>query len=298
MKNERSIIRDLASILGLGECLDYDACPFNDKIIVNMDGYALEYSKYPYLTLEDWGYRSVAAAVSDVIASGGSPKAILYSVGVRNKEEARAVAIGVGEAVRELGLRVLKSDLNRATRPWIDVAVIGVSDRPVSRAGARPGDLLIQAGYLGYGLVEYLVFKGKIPLHEAWSIAGFARRLPPRIEAVIRGYATASSDNSDGWSATLWNIAYSSNVSIYLDDFKMDPQVKGLLEKYRVRVEAGLTSWEDYNIAFTVNADNASRVLDECKALGVNCWIVGRVDEGPARVEYRGRELAYGWEWL
>ncbi len=298
MKNERKIIRDLASILGLGECIDYDACPFNDKIIVNMDGYALEYSKYPFLTLEDWGYRSIAAAVSDVIASGGTPKAVLYSVGVRSRDEAQAIAIGISEAVRKLGLKVLKSDLNRATRPWIDVAVLGVTERPVSRAGAGPGDLVIQAGYLGYGLVEYLVFKGKIPLHEAWNIVGFARRLPPRIEKVIMRYATASSDNSDGWSATLWNIAYSSNVSIHLDDFIIDPQVRGLLEKYRVKLEAGLTSWEDYNIAFTVKAEDAVRVLDECKALGVNCWIVGRVGEGPARVEYRGRELAYGWEWL
>lgn len=298
MEGEHRIVRDLANILDMGECIDYDACPFNNHIIVNMDGYALEYSRYPFLSLEDWGYRGVAAAASDVIASGGTPKAILYSIGVRNSGEAYQVARGVAAATRDLGVRVLKSDLNKASRPWIDVAVIGVSRRPVSRRGASEGELVVQAGYMGYGLLEYLVYKGEIPLDEARRVKGFGRRLPPRVEDIISRYATASSDNSDGWIATLRNIALSSGASILLDDLILDSGVEGLLEKYGFPSEDGLKSWEDYNIAFTIKREHEESVLKECSTIGVYCRIVGRVTRGPARIIYMGRELDYGWEWL
>lgn len=295
---ERGLVRELARILDLGECLHFDACPLGGGLIVNMDGYALRYSKYPFHTLEDWGYRAVAAAVSDVYASGGLPRAILYSIGVDSEDDARAVARGVAHAARELGVRVAKSDLNRAVEPWIDVAVVGFSERPVSRSGAGKGELLVQAGYLGYGLLEKLVYEGRIPLEEAVGVNGFTRRLPPPAGPVISRYATASSDNSDGWAATLWNIAEASRIRITVEEIHVEPGVARLLSKYGVDLDEAVYSWEDYNIAFTVKASRVGEVLEDCRNAGIPCWVVGEVEEGPPGVVYKGRSVSRGWEWL
>ncbi len=303
MEGEKGLTRRLAETLGLGDCYYYDACPGPGGLLYNIDGYAEEHSRYPFLTLADWGYRSVASAVSDIVASGGEPLAILYSLGTRSRGEALEVASGVADAARDIGLVVLKSDLNRASKPWIDVAAIGRSRRPVSRRGARPGDVVVQAGYLGYGLLEHLVYTGRVPLDPALGVAGFGRRLPPLgAWRVVSGYASASSDNSDGWAATLANIAEASGVGIVLEELHGDPGVVGLLEDYAPSLDLDSMlwgSWEDYNLALTLPGGLVEEALDSCRVLAIPCWVVGRVVEGSG-LWFRGERIdaGGGWSWL
>jgi thiamine-monophosphate kinase len=119
-----SLLEELARATGSEECLDYDACP-HEGLVFNIDGYSAEHSKLPWMTWEDFGWKATVAAAADVVASGGTPEVILYSIGAPSPQEALAIARGVGSASGRLGARVLKADTNRASDPWIDVAVVG-----------------------------------------------------------------------------------------------------------------------------------------------------------------------------
>ncbi len=297
MNSEWKFTEELARLSRSADCIGYDACPGPKGLVYNIDGYHEDWSKYPFLTYRDWAYRAVAASVSDLIASGARPLAIFYSIGAGDPQVALDIAAGVGEASRDLNVSVLKSDYNKGRGAWIDVASIGEAQRIVSRTNAEPGNLVAQIGYLGYGLIEKLVFEGRIPLEEALKVGKIPRRVPPPAWMIVSKYATASSDNSDGWGATLYNIAFYSSVGIEIYDVKVDPLVEEIVEEYGLTVE-WWRSWEDYNIALTLREEDVEEFNKDCRRAGLDCWIVGRVVEGPSRVRIQGRDAASGWSWI
>ncbi|MEB3779172.1 MAG: AIR synthase related protein [Desulfurococcales archaeon] len=302
--SERRILEELAKITGSTSCLDYDACPGPQGLLYNIDGYSLEDSMLPWMTYRDWGWKAVVAAVSDIAASGGGPLALMYSVGLDSRDRIYEVASGVAEAAEWLGIVVLKSDTNRSRgRGWIDVAVVGETRRPVPRSGAKPGDVVVQVGALGYGALARLALEGILDVRRVGDSLSYTARPKPPIFmglSISECGASASSDNSDGWAYTLENVAVSSGVDILLDDLVAEEDVVRVLARAGVDVDkALLSSWEDYNIVVTIPREKASCVLEACRGNNVKCGIVGRVEEGKGRVYYRGEmvEVKY-WSWL
>src|SRR5207249_5259882 len=66
-----------------------------------------------------------------------------------NASPAVEIMRGVSAAVRSVSASVLGGDLVRSPRYLVDVCVLGVTQRPVRRSGARPGDGLWVTGRLG-----------------------------------------------------------------------------------------------------------------------------------------------------
>ncbi len=289
---EKELVRLLAREAGNVDLLDVDAWG-PDGIVVNIDGYTASRSRLPFMSWEDWGYKATVAAASDVIVAGARPVAIAYSVGAESADVLVSVARGVGLAASEMGAKVYKGDANWLSGDaWIDVAVVGLSDRPVKRSGARPGDVVVQVGYLGYGAVASRVLESRLDLRDAPREAiERARRPRPLSWAadLIARYASSASDNSDGWALTLYNIARASGVRIDLDEVVVDPALRGLISE-----EEALYSWEDYNLALTVPRESLDALIRACEP---HCWAVGRVSEGSG-VYLRGRVVEErGWSW-
>ncbi len=289
--SEEKLLARLAALAGNEDYLYYDAAG-PAGLLINIDGYAASSSKLPFMSWSDWAYKSVIAAASDVIAAGGTPEAIAYSVGSPSADPLESIARGVGEASSYLGAKVYKADANRSSSDtWIDVTVVGTSSRPVSRAGAKAGDVLVQVGYLGYGAVAYKVLRGALSLsdvpHEVLDLI-VRPRIMKSAGTLISRVAHASSDNSDGWLTTIYNIASASRVLVSIDDMVLDPGVEGLIND-----EEAANSWEDYNIAVVVPPDLAEDFVRGCGT----CFIVGKVKEGSG-VELKGREAKpKGWSW-
>jgi len=283
--------------LGAVRCLGWDACPGPMEMVYNIDGYPLRESLLPWMSLEDWGFRAVAHAASDIVAVGAVPVAAWYSLGVPGWLEAVEAAKGVGLAADMLNLSVLKSDYNRAGEGWIDVAMVGLpmGRRVVSRRGARPGDVLYQVGYLGYGLAERLALEERLD-HD--RVRGLARRLPPvRAARAVSYYASASQDNSDGWGATLASLSRWSGVGIVVERLVPDPDVWALLSGAGVGEGDLFESWEDLNLAVLVPAEQAGRFEEECRRRRVVCFRAGRAVDGEG-VYYKGRRIEPGgWSW-
>ena len=296
------LYKALAGLTGSERCLNYDACPLG-RLLVNIDGYSMKESRLPWMTLEDWGWKAVVAAASDVAASGGVPTAMAYSIGVRDRGDALRIASGVGEASRWLGVEVLKADTNSCgCDAWIDVAVLGEADRPIPRSGARPGDLVFQIGYSGYGLVSRLILEGVISLGDVpRGVVDYTRRPRPPIRMgplLSRCGASASADNSDGLGYTLWLIAEASRVAVSLEEPLVDPEVESILEGLGYDASMVFESWEDYDIVAAVPPESAGCVEESCRRAGVACRRIGVASRGSG-VYYRGGLLRVrGWSWL
>lgn len=174
-----------------------------------------------WLAPEEIGWRAAAAALSDLAAAGAECVGLLAAVSVpRDADDGQLVAVmrGVGSAVSSVGGRVLGGDLSRGPGWSLAITVVGRSERPVSRHGARAGDGVWVTGLLG----------GPRAALTAWTTGGtpapaareaFAHPLP-RLAAgrwLAAHGATAMIDLSDGLGADAGHLAAASGVAIEVD---------------------------------------------------------------------------------
>ena len=173
-----------------------------------------------WLSFTDIGWRSAAAALSDLAAEGG----VVVSVGVPGRrrgggkgegDPAVDIMAGVGAAAQRAGAAVLGGDLVRSTRYIVDVCVLGWTARPVRRDGARPGDGLWVTGALGgaQAALRSLATGRRAP---PALFRRFARP-EPRIVAGRRLAdlgARAMIDISDGLAADAAHLAAASGVRV------------------------------------------------------------------------------------
>lgn len=296
------LARRAAALAGVPlHCVEAESC-LAGGVLVSIDGYSASESKPGWLRWEDWGWRAVIAAASDVIASGGAPVAVSVSVGAGEPSTALRVAEGAGEAARSLGAVLASGDLNSCPcgDAWVDVAVVGRPVKWLTRRGASPGDYIVQIGYIGYGAVASAILRGKLRFDEVDRRLALALRRPRALTAFptlarLCG-VKAAIDNSDGWAYTVAQLAHANMASAVLHSYLADPEALDVAGKLGYDVdELMLASWEDYNIAAAVPREGARCLEAECRRLGIPCLIVGRLAEGePGTVYYRGKRVEPG----
>jgi thiamine-monophosphate kinase len=174
-----------------------------------------------WLDHREVGWRAAASALSDLAAEGASPAGVLAAVIVppaAADEDVVALMDGVGQAAESVRAPVLGGDLSRGSSWIVSMTVLGWARRPVTRAGARPGDRLWVTGALGGARSALEAWKrGDQP--SADGRAAFAHPLP-RIVAgrmLAEAGALAMIDLSDGLGGDARHLAEQSRVAIELD---------------------------------------------------------------------------------
>lgn len=177
------------------------------------------------MSLEDVGYRATMAALSDLAAMGAQPMGIVSALILPTHmpdEEFFAIVRGQREAAQAAHTAIVGGNLARGEEISLTTSVLGVSERPLLRSGARPGDAVYVSGVLGYAAVG-LRLAGSSPGDDplmARALEAYRRpraRIDEGLEAVRAG-ATAMIDVSDGLSADATHLADESGLTIVLDE--------------------------------------------------------------------------------
>ncbi|MDZ7780260.1 MAG: thiamine-phosphate kinase [Gemmatimonadota bacterium] len=210
-----------------------------------------------WLTDEEIGYRAAAAALSDLAAMAAEPVGVLVSAAVATdgRVDVADVQSGVRAAAASVGARVIGGDLSRSPGPlFLDLVVLGRTERPVSRAGARPGDELWVSGTLGTGAAALRAWdRGEDPL-PALRLR-FARPVP-RValagDLAAAGVPRAMVDLSDGLAGDAGHIAAASGAGIVIEETSVpvDPDARAVLGDAEA-LEAALRGGEDFELCFT-----------------------------------------------
>jgi thiamine-monophosphate kinase len=238
----------------------------------------------------DVGRRAAARSLADIAAMGARPTAIVVALAAPGDlplEWADGLADGLRDECALVGAVVVGGDVSAHSVVTLAVTALGdLGGRaPVRRAGARPGDVVVVAGRLGYAAAGLALLRADLPAHE---LAQAHRRPSVAYDAAWRladAGATAMVDVSDGLVADLGHVAAASGVGIELatDDLPLPAEL----------VEAGLAlgvdplGWvasggDDHAFAATMPSDAALRAVTLLADLPepVPFAQVGRVVEG------------------
>ncbi len=235
-------------------------------------------------SLEDLGYKSVAAAMSDLAAMGAWPRAILVAVTAPPGTDLVALHRGVGEAARDLGCPVVGGDLSRGSDVAVAVTVLGEcpSGGAVLRSGARPGDEIVVTGALGGSAAGLRRRRAGAALDDP-LVRAHRRPHPRLVEGVVARQAGvhAMMDISDGLALDLHRLADASGVGFELTEL---PVSEGATP------EEARGGGEDYELLLTTSDAEALRVAFAARGCAAPLGI-GRVVVDPATRTLGGRPL-------
>ena len=232
-----------------------------------------------WLSFEDVGYRATMAAASDLAAMGAVPLWALASLvlpKIFSEESFEAIARGQRAAVDALGASLVGGNL--ASGPCVSLATswIGRAERPLGRAGARPGDGVYLCGAVG------LAAAGLRSLQQGIGVADEALRAWRRPRALIAeglrmtSVASACIDLSDGLAGDASHIARASGVGLVLFASALAAAAPGALFDSAAALgcdamQLALHGGEDYALLCTsaVPIDGFSRVGEVIEGQGV-----------------------------
>jgi thiamine-monophosphate kinase len=215
--------------VGIGD--DAAVLAFPDGRVVATTDFLLEgrHFRRDWAGPADIGHRAAVRSLADVAAMGARPTALLVALAAPpalSAAWALDLSGGLAAEAERAGATVAGGDT--AQFDVVLLAVTGLGDlqgrSPVTRAGARPGDLVAVAGPLGWSAAGLALLAAGRP-EPASLVAAHLRPTPPYDagpEAADLG-ATAMMDISDGLVADLGHIARASGVAIDIDPAALDP---------------------------------------------------------------------------
>jgi len=235
----------------------------------------------------DWGWKAVAANLSDLAAMGASGRWLLLALtapAATPLATLEQLYSGVGEACRAFGVALVGGDVSDGPALSLAVTALGeAAGRVVTRAGAQPGDRLVVTGPLGgaaagLALLELALRRGRDGAADAAGAAsaegGRARALLARFPGLAaaqrrphpdlgagprlaRAGASAMLDVSDGLAGDALHLAEASGVGVELRDRDV-PLASGVAEAAallgRDPVELALGGGEDFVLAAALPA--------------------------------------------
>jgi len=266
----------------------------------------------------DVGRKAAAANLADVAAMGAVPTVLLVGLGVPATLDAAWVS-GLADGLRDecalVGASVAGGDV--VGGPAITVAVTALGDLrgrpPVTRSGARPGDVVAVCGRLGCAAAGYALLAtgraggdadppeaslGTSPAADrsmvASLVAAHRRPQPPYAEGpqAAEYGATALIDVSDGLLQDLGHVAAASGVAVDLRTAALTGSVEALAAAAQLVGEDPL-GW--------VLSGGDDHALAACFPPGTelpDAWrVVGSVRDGRGvTVDGRAYEGTGGWE--
>lgn len=245
------------------------------------------------MSLEDAGWRAVAANLSDLAAMGARPVLATVALGVPAQasfDDLMALYRGMAALARRAGLAIVGGDLTRAPTLTLAIAVVG-EVRPsnvTTRGGGRPSDVLAVTGRLGAARAGLAVARGEATLDPPLARAALAalRRPEPRLAegrflAASRN-VRAMMDCSDGLSTDLDRLCAASGCGARLEAVPAAPAARAVAQTRGEEPERfALAGGEDFELIVAVRARAFGYLAARFKALfGRELLRVGVLREG------------------
>ncbi|MCS6998342.1 MAG: selenide, water dikinase SelD [Aquificaceae bacterium] len=297
---------DENTLLGVGD--DAGVYTFGGHVFVHTVDFITPVLNDPYL----WGAISTANSLSDVYAMGCKPLNALAVVGFNNcdleVEVLQEVMRGCVDKLREAETVLLGGHTVDDKEPKFGLTVTGVCERGryLTQKGAQLGELLALTKPVGVGILTKAIKEGKLSERDIPHAVENMLKLNNRASELALEFASSCTDVTGfGLLGHAYNIARKSGVrlaiefssvpvyeeSVLLVKEKIYP--KGAVDNYNFvkgsLKNEGLDFWQllllsdpvtSGGLLFTFPEEKKPEVEKRAKELGLELWIIGKVEEG------------------
>ena len=285
--DEREMISMIRGCIRAAPCAtDDDAAVMpigRDDLVVCTDSVTFERHMPEGMTYEQFGWMAAAVNMSDLAAMGATPIGVVSALLLPKDMETSQVCeimTGVDECAEFCNCHIVGGD----TKPGNGVASVtafGVMEgrKPMTRKGARVGDVIAVTGDLGTAAAGFLALANKFDMPDAVS----ALCAPiPRVEEGIAlsssGLVSSCIDLSDGL-ATALNTICSMNGCGAIVEWDLLPKsqyVDEVCSRLGVPDRELTIGWGgEYELLFTFDRNDAESLYE----LGVEFSMIGLITE-------------------
>lgn len=242
------------------------------------------------------GQRALAVSVSDLAAMGAEPLGFTLALTLPEAEPTwlEGFARGLSQMAGQCAIALVGGDTTRGPLS-LTLSVFGQlpAGQALTRAGARPGDLLCVGGSLGDAAAALPLVLGQQVTAGAAADYLLQRYWAPQPQLALgqwlRGRATAALDVSDGLLADCGHIAKASAVALQIerDSLPLSAALRTLAGERAL--DCALSGGDDYRLAFTLSA----QYLPALQTQWPEAVVIGRAvaGQGVQLLDGAGRRL-------
>jgi thiamine-monophosphate kinase len=222
------------------------------------------------------GYKAIVRATSDIAAMGGRPRFFLLAMALPAEKTGAwfdEFLRGMGRAARSMGMVLAGGDTSKSAKVSINITVLGEipPGRALTRAGARPGDIIYVSGRLGGAQLGLELILNRLSRQLRFRQL-LRRHLYPRIRLELGAWlarhrvSSAMMDISDGLSTDLARLCRASKAGARIwADRVPSVAIPAAASKHlrRLRLDPlkmALHGGDDYELLFTVPPRHVKRL--------------------------------------
>jgi len=251
----------------------------------------------------DVGRKAAARSISDVLAMGGRPTALVTAIALPSgttQQWVTDLVDGMRDECTVVDACIVGGDFSRADVVMVTVTALGAfasGTQPITRAGARPGDVVVVAGNLGWAAAGLELLQHGVTQPSVLVEAHRHPSLPyDAAQALAQLAPNAMCDVSDGLVQDLGHIAEASNVQIEVGStlLPIDPAlVQAAAVLGHEPVTWALTGGDDYALVACLPAESA--IPASCTQIGVVAAGTGVFVDGRPYVAPGGHDHFRQW---
>jgi thiamine-monophosphate kinase len=254
--------------------------------------------------------------LSDIVACGGRPAALLLNLGLPatlEYDNVTAICAGFRDRAETHRCKVLGGDITSSLELSISATSIGTvqADQVLRRRGAQPGDSVFISRPPGMTPAAFEYFLGQpkdeLPKADVDRLREQFTAMAPMVELGERlgqsGLCTSCMDNTDGIGQSLVELAEASRVSFVIEErmiFIPDVVAKVANLRDKEPLDFIFNGGADFSLIGTLRGDWSGNVARA--QFGPSLHIIGRATEGEGVILKRGdeaQELSFkGWNYF
>ncbi len=240
------------------------------------------------------GYKALAVNLSDLAAAGSTPRYVTLALTLPAIDGAwlEAFAHGFFQLADSAGVELIGGDTTRGPLA-MTLTVFGEvpAGKALRRDGAKADDDIWVSGSLGGAAIALRHLQGQVTLKPVVLERALERLYLPvarnALGCALLNTAHSAIDLSDGLIADLTHICERSALAAVVDWPSMPISPTLLSVGPELRIPCALAGGDDYELCFTADESNRTRIDAIAASTGVPLTRIGKMHAGQAQVTVR-----------
>ena len=225
------------------------------------------------------------ASLSDLYCKGIKPQSYFLSFALNNKlakhSWLKKIKTILNTEQKRFNITLAGGDTTRSSKLVITVIVLAhIKTKPIFRQKCSLNDDIYVTGNIGDSFLGLELIKKRINFGKLGSFFKkkyYEPNLQTRFSPYLNKIASASIDISDGLAQDLQHICTNSKCGAFIDLnlLPLSPICKSLIKQKKIKLINIFSKGDDYQILFTSNPKNRSKIIYLSKKLNTKISKIG-----------------------